>query len=96
MLPEYIKKFEEKFNILFNIVINVEDITHTSYDDGLYHYINMLTKNIYTFDYFEEEWLEVNDCKDEVMDEINNKSDSESDNSDSEGDNSDSKDESEE
>lgn len=79
MRQEYIKQFEEKFNILFKNVVNVEDITHTSYDDGLYHYINLSNQNIYTFDYFEEEWLEVNAHKDEVMNDINNNSDSESD-----------------
>lgn len=57
MLQKYIEMFEDKYNILFKTVINVEDITHTSYDDGLYHYINLSTENIYTFDYDEEKWL---------------------------------------
>lgn len=57
---------------MFKDVVNVEDITHTSYDDGLFHYINLLTKNVYTFDSFDELWLEVNTHKDEVIDEINN------------------------
>ncbi len=76
MRQEFIKMFEEKFKILFKDVTNVEDITHTSYDDGLYHYIYLSTNDVYTFDYDDEIWLEINTYKDEVMEEINNSSDS--------------------
>ena len=63
----FIKKFEELFGISFNDIINIEDIGADIDDDGIYHYIHVASKTVYSFDTDEEIWLEKNINKNEIL-----------------------------
>ena len=62
----FITQFEEIFKLPFNSVINIEDMTYTN-DDGIYHYVNIGLKDIYSFDTFDNVWLEKNLYKNEIL-----------------------------
>ena len=66
----FITQFEEIFKLPFNSVINIEDMTYTN-DDGIYHYVNIGLKNVYSFDTFDNVWLEKNLYKNEILERLN-------------------------
>ena len=66
----FITQFEEIFKLPFNNVINIEDMTYTN-DDGIYHYVNIVLKNVYSFDTFDNMWLEKNLYKNEILERLN-------------------------
>ena len=66
----FITQFEEIFKLPFNSVINIEDMTYTN-DDGIYHYVNIGLKDIYSFDTFDNVWLEKNLYKNEILERLN-------------------------
>ena len=66
----FITQFEEIFKLPFNSVINIEDMTYTN-DDGIYHYVNIVLKNVYSFDTFDNMWLEKNLYKNEILERLN-------------------------
>ena len=49
--------FEELFALPFNAVINIQNTD----DDGIYHYIHIDTKDVYSFDTEDNVWLFKND-----------------------------------
>ena len=53
-------EFPEAFGVPFESVTSVDALTSESYDDGVYHYINIKTKDVYSYDTFEHKWLEKN------------------------------------
>lgn len=59
-------KFELKFEFSFSSVKNIMDLGVDTDDGCLVHFIDNDTKNIYTFDIYNEYWLEENEMKDEV------------------------------
>ena len=65
----FITQFEEIFKLPFNSVINIEDMTYTN-DDGIYHYVNIVLKNVYSFDTFDNMWLEKNLYKNEILERL--------------------------
>ena len=65
----FITQFAEIFNLPFNSVINIEDMTYTN-DDGIYHYVNIGLKDIYSFDTFDNVWLEKNLYKNEILERL--------------------------
>ena len=60
-------EFVKEFGVPFQSVANVDNLTNESYDDGVYHYINTQTKDVYSYDMFKRKWLEKNKKKDEVL-----------------------------
>ncbi len=74
MEQKYITEFEKKFNISFTDITNINDLgVIWSYDDGLYHYINTINEEVYTFDSDEECWLEKNANRTDVLNMLNDK-----------------------
>jgi len=60
-------EFVKVFGVPFQSVTNVEDLTDESYDDGVEHYINIETKDVYSYKTFKRKWLEKNAKRDEVL-----------------------------
>ena len=60
-------EFVKEFGVSFQSVANVDNLTNESYDDGVHHYINMQTKDVYSYVTFKDKWLEKNKKKDEVL-----------------------------
>ena len=67
----FIIQFEEIFKLPFNSVINIEDMSVYTNDDGIYHYVNIVLKNVYSFDTFDNMWLEKNLYKNEILERLN-------------------------
>ena len=65
----FIIQFEEIFKLPFNNVINIEDMTYTN-DDGIYHYVNIVLTDVYSFDTFDNVWLEKNFYKNEILERL--------------------------
>lgn len=59
--------FTKAFGAPFDSVTSIEELTSEAYDDGVYHYINTKTKDVYSHDMFKDKWLEKNAKKDEVL-----------------------------
>lgn len=57
-------EFVKAFGIPFQSVTNVDNLTNESYDDGVDHYINIKTKDVYSY---KNKWLEKNAKRDEVL-----------------------------
>ncbi len=66
----YITQFQNKFGLSFNDVVNILDIGADTYDDGIYHYINLTNKDVYSFDTDDNIWLEKNLHKLEVLEQL--------------------------
>ncbi len=64
---KYIKQFEDIFKIPFASVVNISDLGADEYDDGELHYLQQETLNVYSFDTYDNEWLEMNENKDDVL-----------------------------
>ena len=60
-------EFFNLFGVPFDSVTSVDVLTSASYDDGVYHYINIKTKDVYSYDTFEHKWLEKNAGQKTVM-----------------------------
>lgn len=54
----FVSQFEIKFALPFSNVTNILEFDCDSDDDGIYHYIDVKNKNVYSFDTFDEIWLE--------------------------------------
>lgn len=67
----FIIQFEEIFKLQFNNVINIEDMSAYTNDDGIYHYVNIGLKDVYSFDTFDNIWLEKNLYKNEILERLN-------------------------
>ena len=67
METNFSKQFEELFKIPFNTVIDIKEMGVETYDyDHLIHYINMATKDVYTYNTFQKEWLEKNEYQNDA------------------------------
>ena len=66
----FITQFEEIFKLPFNSVINIEDMSVYTNDDGIYHYVNIIVKDVYSFDTFDNVWLEKNLYKNEILERL--------------------------
>jgi hypothetical protein len=60
-------EFVKEFGVPFDSVVSVDVLTNASYDDGVTHYINTKTKDVYSYVTFKDKWLEKNNKKDEVL-----------------------------
>ena len=67
----FIKQFEEIFKLPFNYVVNIEDMSADTDDDGIYHYIHIALKEVYSFDTDENVWLEKNLYKNDILQRLN-------------------------
>jgi hypothetical protein len=65
-------EFPKAFGVPFESVTSVDALTSVSYDDGVYHYINIKTKDVYSYDTFKHKWLEKNAGKKSVMKRLTN------------------------
>ena len=63
----FITQFEELFKLKFKSVVNIEDMGADTDDDGIYHYVDMSLKDVYSFDSNDDVWLEKNLYKDEIF-----------------------------
>jgi len=59
--------FEEIFKLPFNNVVNIEDMGADTDDDGIYHYVHIALKDIYSFDTDANVWLEKNLYKNDIL-----------------------------
>ena len=55
--------FVKVFGIPFQSVTGIEG----SYYDGVYHYVDTKTKDVYSYDTFKRKWLEKNANRDSVL-----------------------------
>ena len=67
----YITQFNNIFGILFSHVTNIEHIGADTDDDGIYHYIDIANKDIYSFDTNDNIWLEKNLYKTDILHRLN-------------------------
>ena len=67
----FITQFEEIFKQQFNSVVNIEDMGADTDDDGIYHYVNIVLKDVYSFDTNDNVWLEKNLYKNEILQRLN-------------------------
>ena len=67
----FIKQFEEIFKLQFNDVVNIEDMGADTDDDGIYHYVHIALKDVYSFDTDENVWLEKNLYKNDILQRLN-------------------------
>lgn len=73
----FIQQFEEKFNLSFGEVTNFLEMGKGDemgkakcirvFDNGMKHYIDKRSMDVYSFDTFDRIWLEKNIHKDEVL-----------------------------
>lgn len=61
--------FKNKFMLNLDDLLNIEDIADTD-DDGIYHYIDK-QNNVYSYDTFDEIWLDKNINQQEILKRIN-------------------------
>lgn len=59
--------FRNTFGIPFDSVKSIEELTSELHDDGVSHYVNIMTNDVYSFDMFKDKWLEKNAKKDTVV-----------------------------
>ncbi len=67
----WITQFQNMFGLSFNDVKYIQDMGVETYDDGIYHYINLSNKDVYSFDTDEEVWLEKNVYQTDVLQQLN-------------------------
>ncbi len=67
----FIEQFEEIFKLSFNDVVNIEDMGADTDDDGIYHYIHIVFKDVYSFDTNNDVWLEKNLYKNDILQRLN-------------------------
>jgi hypothetical protein len=71
MEPIFIKHFEEIFKLSFNDVVNIQDMDIDTDDDGIYHYVDIALKNVYSFYTDDDVWLEKNLYKNDILKRLN-------------------------
>lgn len=71
MKTTFILQFEEIFKQPFDSVVYIQDIGAETDDDGIYHYVNILLKEVYSFDTYDEVWLEKNLYKNDILQRLN-------------------------
>ncbi len=54
----------QKFQINFSKLKSLEELTGFSTDDGCEHYIDLKTRDVYSWDFIENEWHELNEDSD--------------------------------
>lgn len=67
----FIKQFEEIFKLPFNDVVNIQEMGVDTDDDGIYHYIYIDVKEVYSFDTDNNVWLEKNLYKNDILQRLN-------------------------
>jgi hypothetical protein len=67
----FIAQFEEIFKLQFKSIVNIEDMGADTDDNGIYHYVDMLLKDVYSFDTNDDVWLEKNLYKNEILLRLN-------------------------
>lgn len=63
----FIQQFEKIFGLSFSSVINIENLGTDTNDDGISHYVDIVNKDVYSFDVDEEIWLEKNLYKCDIL-----------------------------
>lgn len=71
METNLITQFEEIFKLPFNDVVNIQDIGADTNDDGIYHYVHIALKDVYSLDTFDDLWLEKNLYKNDILQRLN-------------------------
>lgn len=66
-LETKIQQFEAKFGVKYTTLLDYQTTEGDQDDDGMYHYIDLTTLNVYTYDTFDEVWLDVNINKDDIL-----------------------------
>jgi len=66
----FIARFEELFGLPFISVVNYENLCEELDDDGIYHYVDLLSKDVYSYDTLEDVWLEKNVYRDDILQRI--------------------------
>jgi len=66
----YITQFKNLFGLSFNDVLNIEYMGIDTDDDGIYHYINVIKKDVYSFDTFDNIWLNKNSYKYDILNRL--------------------------
>jgi hypothetical protein len=59
--------FTQAFGIPFDKVTSIEELTSELHDDGMSHYVNQMTNDVYSYDMFKDKWLEKNAKKETVV-----------------------------
>ena len=65
-------EFPDAFGVPFDSVTSVVELTSELHDDGMSHYINTKTKDVYSHDMFKNKWLEKNAKKETVLKRLTN------------------------
>ena len=60
-------KFQNRFCLPCSVLTNLEELTHSSADDGISQYVDLSFLNVYSYDHDEEVWLDVNTHKQEFV-----------------------------
>ncbi len=58
------RKLYEKFKVDFTKLTSVEELTGLSTDDECEHYIDLNTRDVYSWNFVENKWEEVNEHND--------------------------------
>lgn len=67
MEKQFIHQFENMFGLLFNTLTDFQKTSSDQDDDGIYHYVDIKNKNVYSFDTFDQIWLEKNLYKSDIL-----------------------------
>lgn len=70
MEVQQIQAFETKFELPFAAVIATSKMNGISADDGIKHFINPSTLDVYSFEDFDEAWLPKNAHQQEVLENV--------------------------
>lgn len=62
----FIKQFKKKFELSFYDVLNIADMG-VGTNNGIYHYVHLTSKDVYSFDTKNELWLEKNLFKRDIL-----------------------------
>ena len=71
MEETYIIQFENLFGLPFTNVTDIIEMNSESYDDGNYHYVDVINKDVYSFDTYDNIWLEKNLYQSDVLHRLN-------------------------
>jgi hypothetical protein len=69
----YIIEFENIFGLSFKNIVNILDMDNCilTCDDGIEHFIDVIKKDVYSFDTEDEIWLEKNLYQSDILYRIN-------------------------
>lgn len=65
-------QFEYMFKVSFNSVTYIQDMGVETADDGIYHYVDIALQDVYSFDTFDNVWLDKNMYQMEILHRIQN------------------------